>query len=134
METGRRQNRPGRKNEAGKQERVFLTNPAKEAYDSDKGTIFGKTFKDFRSEALLKPLNPSIYRLIALIGLLLCTGVYSTGVLLNILPSIFILIIILGIKGKAFDFKYHKPIYYSCIVVALYIVFLSSLNSHSRSS
>ena len=89
--------------------------------------ILGKTFKDFRSEALLKPLNPSIYRLIALIGLLLCTGVYSTGFLLNILPSIFILIIILGIKGKAFDFKYHKPIYYSCIVVALYIVLKSLL-------
>ncbi len=83
--------------------------------------IYGKTFKDFRNNALTKILNPTIYRLLAIVGLLVCAGVYSTGFLQKILPFIFFLIIILGFKGQAFHLKFHKPIYYSCIIVGLYI-------------
>lgn len=87
--------------------------------------IFGKNFSDYRKEALKKNLNPLIYRLLSLIELLVCVGVYSTGFLQNSLPWIFTVIILLGLKGNAFAVKYHKAIYYSCLIVASYILLKS---------
>ncbi|MBP5469380.1 MAG: DUF58 domain-containing protein, partial [Candidatus Riflebacteria bacterium] len=89
----------------------------------EKYEIVGKSYKDFSNASLMKELNPFVFRLMILLALLVCFGVYNIGFLHNLIPGISLILIIFAIKGKAINSKFHKYIYYSSLIVASYILY-----------
>ena len=88
----------------------------------DNYIVNGKTYKNLFSEGMKKNLNSFVYRIMILLALLTCFGVYNTGFLQGLTIGLSIFYILLGIKGKAFPKDYHKFVYILCVGVGLYIL------------
>ena len=89
----------------------------------EKYEITGKSYGDLSKASLKKELNPSVFRLMLLLALLVCFGVYNIGFLHNLIPWISFIFIIFAIKGKAINPKFHKYFYFSSLIVASYILY-----------
>ena len=84
--------------------------------------INGKTYNNLFTEGMGKGLNSFVYRIMILLALLTCFGVYSTGFLQSLAIVLSLFFLILGIKGKAISKKYHKYIYILSLGIGLYIL------------
>ena len=84
--------------------------------------VNGKVYKDLFTEGLKKNLNTLVYRIMILLALLTCFGVFTTGFLQSLSIILAIFFVILGIKGKAVSNEYHKYIYIICAGVGIYIL------------
>ena len=84
--------------------------------------INGKSYSNLFSEGLSKSLNPFVYRIMILLALLTCFGVYSIGFLQGLATVLSVFFIFLGIKGKAISKEYHKYVYILCAGIGLYIL------------
>ncbi len=82
----------------------------------------GKNYKDLSEISLKKELNPFVFRLMLLLALLVCFGIYNIGYLQSLIPYIAIIFAAFAIKGKAINGKIHKYIYFSSLFVAFYII------------
>ena len=88
----------------------------------EKYEIHGKEYKDLSEASLKKDLNPMVFRLMLLLALLVCFGIYNIGYLQKSIPWLAAIFVIFAIKGKAVDIRLHKFIYFSTIFVAFYII------------
>lgn len=93
-------------------------------------TVYGKTYREIFRESLKKELNTYIFRLMIALALLACFGIYNTGFLQNIIYFTSVVFLILGIKEKGIAHRYHKYIYWSCLLVGTYIL-VKILNPNS---
>ena len=84
--------------------------------------VNGKTYSNLFSEGLGKSLNSFVYRIMILLALLTCFGIYSTGFLQGLAIGLSVFFGILGIKGEAVSKKYHKYVYILCAGIGLYIL------------
>ncbi len=84
--------------------------------------INGKTYNNLFSEGLRKNLNSFVYRVMILLALLTCFGIYNTGFLQGLSMVLAIFFLILGIKGKAVSKEYHKYVYILCVGIGMYIL------------
>ena len=91
--------------------------------------IKGKTYNEIASESLKKELNSSIYRIMVVLALLACFGIYSTGFLQNLIYVLTALFIVLGLKGSSLKTKSNNYAYFSCIIVAVYILIKMAISS-----
>ncbi len=95
--------------------------------------IQGKKYKELFQASLKKELSPYVYRLMVLLAILVCFGINNIGYLQNIIPWVALLFLAFAIKGSPLNIKYHKYIYYSCLIVAAYILYKCFLpNSPAR--
>ena len=87
--------------------------------------INGYSYNDLSILGQNKEINSSVYRMMILLGLLGCFGIFTTSFLQKLTFFISIIFIILGIKGKAIDKKYHNIIYTISVLTGFYILFKS---------
>ena len=87
--------------------------------------IQGKKYKDLAQASLKKELNPFVFRIMVLLAILVCFAINTIGYLQNIIPWVALLFVIFAIKGRPINVKFHKYIYYTCLVVAFYILYKS---------
>ena len=92
--------------------------------------INGKKYSELMSKGIKKSLNSVVYRIMVLLALLTCFGVYNTGFIQSLTLGLSIVFIIFGIRGKALPKAYHNFIYIICVGVGLYIL-LKSFSPHS---
>ena len=93
----------------------------------------GKTYNELFSDSLRKNLNTFVYRIMILLALLTCFGIYSTGFLQGLAAFLAVFFVLLGIKGRAVSKEYHKYVYILCGGIGLYILIkFFSPNSSAR--
>ena len=85
-------------------------------------TIQGKDYKEIFGEGLKKDLNSFVYRIMILLALLTCFGVYNTGFLQGLTSVLAVFFVIFGIRGKSLNKPYHNFIHILCVGVGLYIL------------
>ena len=91
----------------------------------EKIEILGKNYSELVQASLTKELNPFVFRIMVLLAVLVCFGINNIGYLQNIIPWVALLFVIFAAKGSPIKPKYHKYVYYGCVLVAIYIIFKS---------
>ncbi|MBQ3644431.1 MAG: transglutaminase domain-containing protein [Candidatus Riflebacteria bacterium] len=84
--------------------------------------IKGKSYKELLKDGLNKELNTFVYRLMVVLALFTCFGIYNTGYMQGLINWIALVFALMGIKGRSLGKQYFKYVHIVCLGVGIYIL------------